>query len=100
MMSPRFEAPPFWQFLQRHSTPPRPFRTISDTDFGLHQNCPNSRRNPCPIWTEFGVRIAVRIQCPINSEIPVRITPKYAGRETADEYGVVFCSRWPVYDGR
>jgi len=33
-MSPRHEAALFWRFIQRRSTPYRPFRTISDTEFG------------------------------------------------------------------
>ena len=30
-----------WQFLQRHSTPYRLFRSISDTQFGPAKSCPN-----------------------------------------------------------
>lgn len=77
-MTPRREAAPFWQVIQRHSTPPRPLRTFSDTEFGPRQNCPNTFRNACPDWTEISVRNDFRIRCPNNSEIPVRISPKYA----------------------
>lgn len=55
------EAALFWRFIQRRSTPYRPFRTIPDTEFGPEKN----------LSELFPKRLSE-----MTSEISVRITPK------------------------
>lgn len=68
-MSPRHEAALFWRFIQRRSTPYRPFRTISDTEFGPEKKL-----------SEFFPKRLSELRPKSLSEltpgISVRITPK------------------------
>jgi len=68
-MSPRREAALFWRFIQRLSTPYRPFRTISHTEFGPEKKL--SELLPKRL-SELGPKSVSEM----TSEISVRITPK------------------------
>jgi len=68
-MSPRREAALFWQFIQRRSTPYRPFRTISDTQLGREKKLSE-------LLPKRLSELEPKSPSEMSSEISVRITPK------------------------